>query len=152
MEANSLPRHAQSTSSFWKCKRSVCVFPNTFHPQLVETFQLSIEAIKPGVHWDTIQLLCHKTLIRGFQKLGLFYSDSAFNSEERILASGISTAFFPHGVGHSLGLDVHDVPSASKPVDNPTIPKGPGTGREDFYTYLRVRLPLEKGMVLVSHH
>jgi hypothetical protein len=48
-----------------------------------------------------------------------------------------------------LGLDVHDVPSVSKPESNPTIP---ALSKENptFYTYLRLRLPLEAGMVLVS--
>ena len=69
-------------------------------------------------------------------------------SEEAILSSGVSTAFFPHGVGHSLGLDVHDVPSASKPELNTTIKLG-GVGHADFYRYLRLRLPLETGMVVV---
>ena len=64
------------------------------------------------------------------------------------MASGISTAFFPHGVGHSLGLDVHDVPSASKPELNTTI-KLDGVGHVDFYRYLRLRLPLETGMIVV---
>jgi Xaa-Pro dipeptidase len=65
------------------------------------------------------------------------------------LASGVTTAFFPHGVGHSLGLDVHDVPSASKPEQNDTL--SPITiGHVDFYRYLRLRLPLEVGMVVVS--
>ena len=72
-------------------------------------------------------------------------------SEEAILASGVSTAFFPHGVGHSLGLDVHDVPSASKPQLNNTI-KLEGIGHIDFYKYLRLRLPLETNMIVVRDY
>ena len=113
-----------------------------------------MEALKPGLHWDAIQFLCHRTLVRGFQRLGIFKkpdspNSGSWNAEEAILASGVSSAFFPHGVGHSLGLDVHDVPSASKPVKNETI-KGIPLGHESFYTYLRLRLPLEEGMVVVS--
>lgn len=93
--------------------------------------------------------------MRGFQKLGIFYSpesphSGSWNSEEAILASGVSSAFFPHGVGHSLGMDVHDVPSASKPVENNTIERGVQIGHESFNKYLRLRLPLEVGMVVVS--
>ena len=109
-----------------------------------EMQRLSFEAIRPGVHWDTIQLLCHQTLISGFQRLGIF------KESEAIISSGVSAAFFPHGVGHSLGMDVHDVPSASKPNVNPTIQKGKELGHPDFYTYLRLRLPLQVGMVVVS--
>jgi Xaa-Pro dipeptidase len=85
--------------------------------------------------------------VRGFQRLGIFRAEA---EEDAVLASGISAAFFPHGVGHSLGLDVHDVPSASKPTLNPTIVRG-GTelGHEKFYEYLRLRLPLQVGMVVV---
>lgn len=118
-----------------------------------EMQRLAFEAIRPGVHWDTIQFICHQTLVRGFQKLGIFKSPNtpgsgSWNSEEAIIASGVSAAFFPHGVGHSLGMDVHDVPSASKPLVNPTIQKGQELGHPDFYTYLRLRLPLEVGMVV----
>ena len=85
-----------------------------------------MEITKPGTHWDTIHLLCHKVLINGFQKLGIFKSPNSpnsgsWNSAEAILASGISSSFFPHGLGHSLGMDVHYVPSASKPKVNTTI-------------------------------
>lgn len=116
--------------------------------------QQSFEIIKSALHWDNVQLICHRTLVKGFQKLGIFKSPDApgsgsWNSEEAILASGVSSAFFPHGVGHSLGMDVHDVPSASKPVNNNTI--GTTLGHESFYAYLRLRLPLEVGMVVVSY-
>ncbi|KAI3609875.1 xaa-pro dipeptidase [Moniliophthora roreri] len=69
------------------------------------------------------------------------------DDEETIPASGISSAFFLHGLGHSLGMDTHDVPSASKPAVNDMIGKGVKLGHES-YTYLRLRLPLEKGMVV----
>ena len=112
--------------------------------------------IKPGLHWDAVQLICHRTLVRGFQKLGIFKSpdspgSGSWNSEEAILASGVGAAFFPHGLGHSLGMDVHDVPQTSKPSPNLTLGKDLPLGHESFYTYLRLRLPLEQGMVVVSH-
>ncbi|KAL5480336.1 hypothetical protein ACEPAI_1606 [Sanghuangporus weigelae] len=120
---------------------------------VLEMQKTSLEIIKPGLHWDAVQLLCHRVLVRGFQKLGIFLSpdspnSGSWNSEEAILASGVSAAFFPHGVGHSLGLDVHDVPSASKPGVNNTIGKGTDLGAPEFYTYLRLRLPLEENMVV----
>lgn len=103
-----------------------------------------MKTLRPGVHWDTIQLLCHQILVEGFLYLGLFKG-----SKDEILRSGVSSAFFPHGVGHSLGMDVHDVPSASKPVNNTTISEDK-VGHPSFYTYLRLRLPLAEGMVVVS--
>ncbi|KAN0137632.1 Metallo peptidase [Lactarius tabidus] len=118
--------------------------------ELVREMQTaSFKAIRPGLHWDAVQLLCHRTLVRGFKRLGIFKADA---DEAALLAAGVTAAFFPHGVGHSLGLDVHDVPSASKPAHNPTIAQGNGSvarpGHEKFYEYLRLRLPLEVGMVV----
>ncbi|KAK0186968.1 metallopeptidase family M24-domain-containing protein [Armillaria mellea] len=131
-----------------------------FSPEARDIYELVLEMqksamdiIKPGVHWDAVQLLCHRVLVRGFQKLGIFKSpdspaSGSWNAEEAILASGVSSAFFPHGLGHSLGMDVHDVPSVSKPAVNDTIRKGIELGHSSFYDYLRLRLPLEAGMVV----
>ncbi|KAJ3719646.1 Creatinase/aminopeptidase [Lentinula guzmanii] len=131
---------------------------------VLEMQKVAMDMIKPGIHWDAIQLMCHRILVKGFQRLGIFKSPSASaisstapagdetwdpdHDEEKILASGISSAFFPHGLGHSLGMDVHDVPSASKPAVNLTSGKGMPIGHESFYTYLRLRLPLRKNMVV----
>ena len=87
------------------------------------------------MHWDDVQLLCHRTLIKGFQRLGIFKSPNSsggglWYTDEAILASGVSSAFFPHGVGHSLGMDVHYVPSASKPKLNDTIKRDVDLGHE----------------------
>ncbi|KAJ7063266.1 Creatinase/aminopeptidase [Mycena amicta] len=112
--------------------------------------------LKPGLHWDAAHLLSHRVLVRGFQRLGIFKSPSSpgagsWASEEAILASGETAAFYPHGLGHSLGMDVHDVPSASKPAVNPSIAENNAAvqlGHPSLYDYLRLRLKLEAGMVV----
>ncbi|KIP04185.1 hypothetical protein PHLGIDRAFT_109917 [Phlebiopsis gigantea 11061_1 CR5-6] len=156
----------------WNCHASdiTRVMPigngGKFSPEAGAVYDLVLEMqaesfriLRSGLHWDAVQLLCHRVLVRAFQRLGIFHSPNtsvgpsvpsgptSMYSEEAILASGISTAFFPHGVGHSLGLDVHDVPSASKPELNTTI-KLESIGHVDFYRYLRLRLPLETGMIV----
>lgn len=116
-----------------------------------------MDIIRPGLHWDAVHMVSHRVLVRGFQKLGIFKSPDSpgggsWASEEAILASGVSTAFYPHGLGHSLGMDVHDVPTASKPAVNPSIADntaGLQLGHPNMYEYLRLRLKLEAGMVVV---
>ncbi|KIM31406.1 hypothetical protein M408DRAFT_327626 [Serendipita vermifera MAFF 305830] len=101
-----------------------------------------IDAAKPGVHWDHLHLKSHEVLVDEFIKLGIFKGDA-----KTVLDSGVSAAFYPHGLGHSLGMDVHDVPSASKPAVNDTIPKS-SSQTQQLYKYLRLRLPLEANMVV----
>jgi Xaa-Pro dipeptidase len=93
--------------------------------------------------------LCHRILIKKFIELGIFKGD-----ETNILNSGISASFYPHGVGHSLGLDVHDVPTVSKPESGEGRSHLPDQLPEKashlIFRYLRLRIPLEEGMVVVS--
>jgi Xaa-Pro dipeptidase len=103
-----------------------------------------IEAAKPGIHWDQLHLKSHEVLVQEFINLGIFKGEF-----KTVLESGVSAAFYPHGLGHSLGMDVHDVPSASKPSVNDTIPSTSAQNPE-FYRYLRLRLPLRANMVVVS--
>ncbi|KAI6111839.1 Creatinase/aminopeptidase [Pisolithus croceorrhizus] len=132
---------------------------------VLEMQQGSLAMLHPGVHWDDVQLRCHEVLVDGFLRLGIFRNpevshgadlNSQDNLRTNILASGLSAAFFPHGVGHSLGMDVHDVPTASKPPktgkyfvpgSNPSDSTGAG-GHESFYRLLRLRLSLLAGMVV----
>jgi Xaa-Pro dipeptidase len=121
--------------------------------ELVHTMQATaFGMLKPGVHWDQVHLATHRVLVSGLLKLGILRSGDGA-TEEEILNSGVTAAFYPHGLGHSLGMDVHDVPSVSKPdpKENKTLldGKSPAGSNEALYTYLRLRLPLEAGMVVV---
>ncbi|MBS0557521.1 MAG: Xaa-Pro dipeptidase [Proteobacteria bacterium] len=62
-------------------------------------------------------------------------------SAEGAVESGVSSAFFPHGLGHPLGLQVHDVAGFQKDESGGTIPRPPG------HPYLRFTRTLEPRMV-----
>jgi Xaa-Pro dipeptidase len=54
--------------------------------------------VRPGVHWDDLHLLCHRILCEEFIKLGIFKGKTA----DEMLESGLSLAFFPHGLGERV--------------------------------------------------
>lgn len=91
--------------------------------------------IKPGASWDDIHLEAHKVMIREFIELGIFKN----YPEEEIFDSNISARFFPHGLGHLLGMDTHDV--GGYPNYEDPDPK---------LRYLRLRRNLKEGMVLTD--
>ncbi|MCE1680962.1 M24 family metallopeptidase, partial [Enterobacter hormaechei] len=63
-------------------------------------------------------------------------------SEEVMVEEGLTTPFFPHGIGHPLGLQVHDV--AGFMQDD----TGTHLAAPDMYPYLRCTRILEPRMVL----
>ncbi|MFI4970429.1 MAG: Xaa-Pro dipeptidase [Lysobacterales bacterium] len=63
-------------------------------------------------------------------------------SAESAVESGVSSAFFPHGLGHPIGLQVHDVAGFQASDAGGTIPRPPG------HPYLRMTRSLEPGMVV----
>jgi Xaa-Pro dipeptidase len=63
-------------------------------------------------------------------------------SAETAVADGVTSVFFPHGVGHLLGLQVHDVAGFASDVSGREIPK------PDGHPYLRLTRRLEPGFVV----
>ena len=74
--------------------------------EIVQLMQEScISKLKPGVKMLDLHILAHQIAIDGLLKLGIFHNASS----EELYEAGTSKGFYPHGLGHHLGLDVHDV-------------------------------------------
>lgn len=73
--------------------------------KIVEEMQEStIAMLKPGVHMLDLHVHAARVAIRGLLGLGILKGE-----EDEIYAAGTYRGFYPHGLGHHVGLEVHDV-------------------------------------------
>ena len=73
---------------------------------VLEAQQKAVAAIQPGVEYRAIHFLTCRHLAAGLKSLGLMKGDV-----HEAVAAGAHALFMPHGLGHMLGLDVHDMES-----------------------------------------
>jgi len=71
---------------------------------VLRTNLVAIDAVKPGVFFKDIHMFAAVEIAKGLIKLGIMKGNPA-----EAAAKGAHTLFFPHGLGHPLGLDVHDL-------------------------------------------
>ncbi len=64
----------------------------------------AIAAVKPGVRYLDVHRAAGLALVEGLLGLGILRGDAS-----DLYARGAAALFFPHGVGHLLGIDVHDM-------------------------------------------
>lgn len=94
-----------------------------------------IAAIKPGVSWSDMHLLANRVMLQAMKDADLLQGDI-----EDMIKAGINAVFQPHGLGHFLGLDVHDVGGYLSA--HPARSSAPGLSK------LRTARILQAGMVL----
>jgi len=101
----------------------------------------AIEAIKPGLKYREIHFLSCKIIAEGLKKLGIMKGDI-----EEAVKQGAHAMFMPHGLGHMMGLDVHDMEGLGEDY----VGYDENTKRsEQFGTaFLRLGRELQTGFVL----
>ncbi len=103
----------------------------------------TIKAIRPGIQYKEIHLLAARTIANGLKELGLMKGDM-----DEAVARGAHALFFPHGLGHMLGLDVHDMEG----LGENNVGYDPTISRSDQFglAFLRLARKLEPGFVLTD--
>jgi len=101
----------------------------------------AIEAIKPGVEFRDIHLLACRILAEGLKEMDLMKGDI-----EKAVSAGAHALFFQCGLGHMMGLDVHDMEGLGEEFVGytDTIKKNTQFGLKS----LRLAKPLQPGFVI----
>ncbi|GDY03502.1 Xaa-Pro aminopeptidase [Planctomycetota bacterium] len=116
-----------------------------FAPEAREVYEIvlaaekaAIAAVRPGVRYRDLHMLAARVLTEGLVAMGLLKG-----SPDALVESGAHTLFFPHGVGHLIGLDVHDMEAFGDQVH---YEKGRTRSSQFGTQYLRLDIDLKAGM------
>ncbi|BAY16423.1 peptidase M24 [Anabaenopsis circularis NIES-21] len=99
-----------------------------------------IAKIRPGVEYGDIHLLAATTIAEGLVDLGILQG-----KPEDLVEIDAHALFFPHGIGHLLGLDVHDMEDLG---DLAGYEDGRKRSDRFGFSYLRLNRPLHPGMLV----
>lgn len=93
--------------------------------------------VKAGQSYPELHIHAHHVIADVLREHGVIRM-----SAESAVQSGVTSAFFPHGLGHPIGLQVHDVAGFQANESGGFIPRPEG------HPYLRMTRVLEPGMVV----
>ena len=94
----------------------------------------AVDGVAAGARMEDLHLAACRTIVEGLRDGGLLRGTT-----EELMDKNVFALFFPHGLGHFLGLDTHDPGGYPKGVDRIERPG---------IRYLRARRELEPGMVV----
>lgn len=118
--------------TFTSRQREVYEIQNAMHLE-------SVKALRPGIPYMEVYELSARVCVEGMKALGLMKG----NAEDAV-REGAHALFYPHGLGHMMGLDVHDMENLGEIwVGYNGQPKSTQFGRKSQ----RLAIPLEPGFV-----
>ena len=116
-----------------------------FEPRARDVYEIvlraevaAIEAVKPGVRYRDLHMVSARVIAEGLTEMKLLRGDP-----DGLVESGAHALFFPHGVGHLIGLDVHDMEAYGDAI---AYPAGRTRAEQFGLQYLRLDMDLEPGM------
>ncbi|MCS6947094.1 MAG: Xaa-Pro dipeptidase, partial [Steroidobacteraceae bacterium] len=95
------------------------------------------DLVRPGVDWRDVH-------VASYERIGRLLGDAGILTcgADEALGSGVTSVFYPHGVGHLLGLQVHDAGGLLANAAGDEIPRPQG------HPFLRLTRVLQPGFVV----
>jgi Xaa-Pro aminopeptidase len=107
---------------------------------LLSSYEASVAELRPGTPFKDVHFTACRTIFEGMKGLGIFKGDT-----EEALAAGAHAMVMPHGLGHMMGLDVHDMENLGEVKVGWD---GEAKSTQFGLKSLRLGRPLEEGFVL----
>jgi Xaa-Pro aminopeptidase len=121
-----------------------------FSQQQMDIYQIVLQAnlkviehCKPGIFYREMHLLASKTIASGLKELGLMRG----NIDDAVV-QGAHALFFPHGIGHMMGLDVHDMENLGEKFVGYDIETE--RSKQFGLSFLRLGRRLQQGFVITD--
>ncbi|MDL2222890.1 aminopeptidase P N-terminal domain-containing protein [Bacteroidales bacterium OttesenSCG-928-M11] len=111
------------------------------HNIVLQALNESVAMACPGIKYKAVHRNAYKVIFEGLRAIGLVKGDT-----EEALNAGVPGLFMPHGLGHAMGLDVHDMEDLGETF----VGYDEDTQRDTMFGYrsLRFGKQLEPGHVL----
>lgn len=126
--------YAADLTRTWPVNGAFTPIQQDIHNAVLRMQTTALAAAAPGVAMEDLQLMACRTLLEDLSAIGLVKGGI-----DELMEKNLFALFFPHGLGHFLGLDTHDpggYPKGVERIDRPGL------------RYLRARRTLEPGMVV----
>ncbi|MEM6836868.1 MAG: aminopeptidase P family protein [Cyanobacteria bacterium P01_C01_bin.120] len=131
---------ASDITRTWPVRGNFSTTQRDLYDIVLAAHDACVAAADPGMEYRELHLLACQVLAAGLVDLGILRGDSTSLVEQDAHA-----LFFPHGVGHLLGLDVHDMEDLGDLAGYAA-----GRTRSDRFglAFLRLDRPLQAGMIV----
>jgi Xaa-Pro aminopeptidase len=104
MGAETTTGWASDVTRTWPVSGKFSATQKDIYQLVLAAHDACIAEVRPGVEYRDIHLLAAKVIAQGLVDLGILRGQAA-----DLVEMDAHALFFPHGVGHLLGLDVHDL-------------------------------------------
>ena len=131
---------AADVTRTWPVSGQFSVTQRDLYDVVLAAHDVCIDRVRSGVEYRDIHLLAANVIAAGLVDLGILQGRA-----EDLVEMDAHALFFPHGVGHLLGLDVHDMEDLGDLAGYET-----GRARSDRFglNFLRLDRPLRPGMLV----